>query len=331
MFSNCKAVNSMVGFSLRGRRHTIQGSSSLNCGIAVRIMTEETGGESWGHRITDFHAEDTRLQVVQAHVHHPGHPRVNQLETRPNFIQNLTSNGSSADVLYCRNTRLEIGQVTAHLRGTITDGSRIFHVNNGQVVASAVRVDFAENTVGANMDIWSIAGSAQTLVDINFAKLSANDQQAARMRHYSVLSDAAAIYHRQVVLDRKFSVFTNRLSPGSFLNWTLADQSANSSALISNAWDIAGPGIVRAIVETSSSEVKVFCDPGDNDRIFAAFLPAAFLGQNLTIYNLGAVKRLRVRHGAEFNTSLVGSVERILTPGQSLRLVASPGKIWREY
>lgn len=330
VFANCSAENSPVGFSLRGRRHTVQGCTTLNCSIALRIMTEETGGESWGHRITDLHAEDTKLQVVQAHVHHPGHPRQNQLETRPNFIQNLTSNGSSADVLYCRNTRLEVSQVTAHLRSALPDGARIFHVNNGQIVADNVRVDFAENTTGANIDIWSVAGSPQALVDVQYGRLSLNEQQVARLRHYSVLSDNAAVYHRHAVLDRKSPVLTNRLSPGSFLNWTLADNSGSSGAIVSNFWDIAGPGLVREISETSIAALQVFCDPGDNDRIIAPFFPAWFFGQIMTIINIGTVKRVRIRHGAEFNTSLVGNVERILGPGQVIRLAAAPGKVWRE-
>lgn len=329
-FSNCTAEDSAAGFSLRGTRHILQDCTALNTTVAFRITSEMTGGESWGHHISGGRADGAREAVVHSYVNHPGHPQGGQLELRPNYINDLIATNCPADIIYCRNTNLQISNLSATVAGSVADGGRLMHTTNGKVDLSNATIDFSLNTSGTNIDVWTVAGTPSTQVKASNMSVTFSETQASRIRHFLVLSNEASIYFRSTYFTAKLLKPWNRLSDGSFLNWELTDRSATSNAITALAWGIEEVGLAQQIGRTSEPAIIVFCDPGAVDRTLVALLPAWFAGQTLTCINTSTTRLVRVRHGAAYNTSLVGAADRTLQPGQSIRLVATPSRLWQE-
>lgn len=108
-FSDVQAVSSYKAFNARGRKHKFIDCSAIKCEAGGLCITNEVaGGESWGHYVKDFYAEDVPVRAIEANLNPAGSVSAGLRETRQSTINGATILAGGQDSIYILNASVRL-------------------------------------------------------------------------------------------------------------------------------------------------------------------------------------------------------------------------------
>lgn len=325
-FINCLALNSPIGFQMRGRRNRITGCSVRQASTAVRLASDSDAGQCWGHTVDALSAENVAT-VFSIRTRHGGvHPDNGVRDTRPNTIRNVHAWGVTSQGWDLLNTTVAAENVNVEYTGAVSAAFVINSISNSALTAGRLRFDMTSAS-GTGAYLFSVTGSnpfeVQKLRVNGFSGLGTLLAQAV-----TIVSGTPEI-RVDAIMDHLPSggFSTASLGANSWMKWSANVGVNNSSSAYKALTDATVQAdIIQAVTRRRDPVVVIeYTLPGSQTL---ANLPNAQQGQVLIIQNSSTTGRnLTVTHGTTPNTNLAGATNKTVAPGQQIMLVYASG-IW---
>lgn len=326
-FIGCTAYGSPLGFSLRGRKHTISASQSNNNTSGLRIFTESDGaGETWGHTVNGFTINGvgaTGVGIEDA-KNYGTNPNAGTREARSDSFSNIRIVGCSGKAFNLYNTTVIMNDVLVEYSGAVVPSGNTLY--NSWWTLNTGKFDFFATT-----------GSGSTLFDCGTSADSRVEFDGIRVVGYSNLANRVARMFQNTATS---NLFVSRLvadyAPGTaWYTMTTANTYVHYDVL-------TGGGINSAYTPVSSVTATDLAALGKTreDQVLEVTLTGAATisslpqpqkqGQKLIIVNNSASSTLTLTNGATAKTQLVGGSNKAISAGQSILLEANTSALWRQ-
>lgn len=323
-FVNCIAINAVIGFSLRGRRHSIVDAQVRNCVKAFRFFTESTAGDSWGHSLDGAQVDGTAGAVVEVALNWGAtHPQFGVQETRTISLKNIMARNVVGDAFIFTNAKIDMANINIEYGGAVgTEGNL---VTNTRVMGTNVRFDYF-NTTGSGQVLFNMA--TDPYMEFRGLRLVGFSSLASRVS--KVFAPTSASVLRITDLDVDYQPSTSiydQVTTASWVDYKIGAAPGSSSRMLQFVQaDITVAANLRPIQRTRAEHItaEVNCTTAAT----LAALPVALVqGQLLAIVNTGTAT-LTIPNGT---TSIMASGANTGIPALSSMLLESNGSgNWRQ-
>lgn len=326
-FIGCVAYGSPLGFSLRGRKHTITSASTHGSVSGLRIFTESDGaGETWGHTVNGFTANGITGTAVEVAKNYGTNPNAGNRETRSDSISDVRLVALAGKALNIFNTTVSISNMLVEYSGTIPASACTF--TNSWATIMNQRWDLF-NAQGAN--------SMSTLFDAGTTTDSRLEFDGIRVVGFSGMSNRVGRVFQNTATT---NLFVDRLrmdyAPGTaWYTMTTASGWVHYETVLSGGVS----SMYTALTTVTSTDLAPIGRSREDQVVDVTLSAAATIsslpqpqkqGQKLLIVNNSASAALTLTNGSTAKTQLTGAANKSLSAGQSIMLEANAAALWRQ-
>lgn len=312
-FMNCLAVDSVVGFQLRGRNNRIFGCETINGTSPLKLQSESSGGESYGHVVDGFIASNPSGDAIQIQTRTgSSHPNYNVRDPRRSYLRNVLIRQCSKRALYVANATVQLDNVSLDCTGVMDSTRHLVRLSNSRIVDSGkIQIDTTGTTAGAGSGavIWSSGGS----IEAQQIRIEGDSAIGARVARY-ITGDLDIAMIQRLIADYMPGEFVTVTPTAGTVNWeTIRDGRSNRGLVLDNL----SASNVEAI-RTTKQDITLICTTTSNQTL--GNLPNGTDGQMLRLLNLGSANMI-VNHGSGPNTTLTGGTSKTIAPGSTMLLI----------
>ena len=324
-FVNCTVTDALVGYQLRGRLNSVVGCTADRVTTGVRIATDSSAGESYGHTVTDVTVNGCvtglRVQVRYGATH----PNYNVKDSRPNIVRGLSVRDASNQAIEVVNGTLHLHSAYLHCVGPASAERRLVRQNNSDLIAAGtLTIDASEvtTTSGSSVVFWMTGDGVLLEADrVRVISFSQFTTQFAKI----IASDGGSIYRiddlvsNHPVSDKTYDAVSNagwvhyRIAVGLD---TITDRYLETTGLSAATLD--------AFITATFNDITIGYTGGATTL---GNLPSGRRGQQITLFNKGSGD-ITVSHGTTPKTALIGSTGKTVAAGGSIALIYDG--VWRQ-
>lgn len=340
-FAQCSATGGrsqgegQYGFQLRGRDHRVVNCSVMSTEGGVQVMTEQSGGQSRGHLVTDLVVSNTAGPALRTSIRQPGHPDAGKRDVRTLDVHDIIAE-NTGPLLISANADVRIsGALYAASAGSAGTNVHGIYAENSLVELNDSRLDFTSNSAGTPRVIASgeIPGSQPGTQETSLSEVVVKANSDVVARTWAPISGPLHLVRaRGLRFTYPFAMMPGEgLAEGSQVQWTCDEVSEVDSDWLSSAVHLFGNSTLPATLDrlNRSPDPILYLRGSSTVVLVSPALPTgAWAGQRLTIHYTDS-RTLTIRHGSAFRTSLSQKADRVLTPDETLHLLWT-GSVWRE-
>lgn len=320
IFKNCIAYNANYGVQIRGVNNVVAGGYFQYCDWGVRVYEESTGGSTRNTLIRDTYILDCALTGEE--VHSPG--TTNREGTFTEYI-NVTAKRNARGFRFTNASAAFRGLSWSGAAEFSADGQAIYSQNSVIRMTGGNSLDFSGVTSGGNLSAFEFHATQSSVTELEgkltyrhssqvVAFMKTGTNTLVRMRHVYLTSVPT-------------TMFTGTLSTGSFFDYDNLQNAVSSSSLNLTGSSIADSAALAPLGRTTERSLIIDMDPAGGTYTLGTLPTPLRRGATLTITNRTS-GTVTVNTGG--NVLLNGSVNKTLTGGQMLKLVASVSPVWRQ-
>lgn len=321
-FSDCQAIDSYKGFNLRGRKHKVIDCAAIRCFTGgLYIFTETNGGESWGHYVKNFLAEEVPTRALELYVNQTGSPNSGANESRMSHIDGFFIRGGNEDSVFVRNGNVRIDNLHYIAGRTLGTAPKLARIRNARVEGTNWIQDLRQVVDGSSVVLVRLELNAT--VELGEWECRTTDANAY-MISYAIEAESSSLraYIRKLTMSHPPGYISTTLGEGTRFDWEYLSTGENSAFITERDAAVSSPGgVVTTISRTRAPMVIARLNASTGAQTLPAFKPGAVRGQMLRVWNTSTTNTVTIPHGtAAFRTFLSGGTDLTLAPNQQVLL-----------
>lgn len=331
-FSNCVVYNSPIGFSFRGREHSMTACRAEKCAMGIRLFNESAGGESWGHDINGLRVDGSTVSMIEF-VNNAGgsNPNFGVRETRGHTLRGVVGTNISGLIINGFNISLFISDMQVDYVGAVTAGAGLSYLRNCSLKGHDITIDVSRSS-GSGAYVFDTTTSFDSEIELSAVRLLGFSTMAERIT--KLVRNTATTNARISGLRTNYDLasYLDPTTTNSFCDYEVMFQRpGNTSAYIpisDTELQSATSVPMFAIAKTRLQVITAAISPTSARTL--ARLPASMsMGQQLNIVNTGSAT-LTILSSSSSQTELAGGSSKALTAGQSITLIGMASGLWKQ-